>query len=317
MVERCTVTLTRKAPPALVIGSYATIYLVWGSTYFFIRQSVLTIPPMWVLAIRWLIGGALLLAAAGVRGGLRALPSWRAVLSSIVLGTFLLLGGNGLMTIAERHIESYVAALLASSTPIVVAVIDSVLLRKPLTVARVLGVVFGIVGVAVLLYNGQSVASSLNVSVLLGLAGILSWGLATSLAHRFPVSGDNTVSSGIQMLFVGVVSAAVCAITGPAPSAVLARASTLSLVSVIYLGVLGSLAFSAYAWLVQVEPAERVVSYALVNPVIALFIGLAFGGETATPYLGAGVAVVLVGLAFMLYGERLLTWRRRRDRSAE
>ena len=317
MVERCTVTLTRKAPPALVIGSYATIYLVWGSTYFFIRQSVLTIPPMWVLAIRWLIGGALLLAAAGVRGGLRALPSWRAVLSSIVLGTFLLLGGNGLMTIAERHIESYVAALLASSTPIIVAVIDSVLLRKPLTVARVLGVVFGIVGVAVLLYNGQSVASSLNVSVLLGLAGILSWGLATSLAHRFPVSGDNTVSSGIQMLFVGVVSAVVCAITGPAPSAVLARASTLSLVSVIYLGVLGSLAFSAYAWLVQVEPAERVVSYALVNPVIALFIGLAFGGETATPYLGAGVAVVLVGLAFMLYGERLLTWRRRRDRSAE
>ena len=305
-------TPTRKAPPALVVASYATIYLVWGSTYFFIRQSVLTIPPMWVLAIRWLIGGALLMGAAGVRGGLRARPAARAVLASAALGALLLLGGNGLITVAERRIDSYVAALLASSTPIVVAVIDSVLLRKTPTLARVMGVVFGVAGVAVLLYNGQSIASSLNPSVLLGLGGILSWGLATSLAHRFPVSGDNMVNSGIQMLFVGIVSAAVCAVTGPSPAAVLAHASALSLVSVVYLGVLGSLAFSAYAWLVQVEPAERVVSYALVNPLIALFLGLAVGGESATPYLAVGVAVVLVGLAFMLYGERLVSWLRSR-----
>ena len=64
-----------KRQPALVISSYITIYLVWGSTYFFIRQSVLTIPPMWVLAIRWLIGGALLLGFAGTRGLLRPLPA--------------------------------------------------------------------------------------------------------------------------------------------------------------------------------------------------------------------------------------------------
>ncbi len=206
-----------KRQPALVIASYATIYLVWGSTYFFIRQAVLTIPPMWVLAARWLIGGALLLGFAGTRGLLRSLPSGRSMLSSVILGTLLLLGGNGLITIAERHVDSYVAALLASSTPIIVAVIDSLLLRKRLTVARVLGIAFGFAGVAVLLYNGQSLLSSLSPSVLIGLAGILSWGLATSLGHQFPVSGDNTVNSGIQMMFVGVVSLAVCVVIGPAP----------------------------------------------------------------------------------------------------
>jgi drug/metabolite transporter (DMT)-like permease len=314
MVERGFETGPMKRQSALVITSYASIYLVWGSTYFFIRQSVLTIPPLWVMAVRWLIGGALLTGFAAVRGGLRPLPSRRAVLSSIVLGTLLILCGNGLITVAERRVDSYLAALLASSTPILVALIDSALLRKRLTAARVLGVLFGFVGVAVLLYNGHSLAASLNPSVLIALAGILFWSLATSLGHRFPVSGDNTVNSGIQMLFTGAVCLLASLALGPGPAAVFAHASTLAVIGVIYLGVLGSLAFSAYTYLVRVEPAERVVSYALVNPVIALFLGLALVSETPTPYLAVGVPLALVGLGFMLYGERLLAWLRRKVR---
>ena len=322
MVERCPVMPAiaaidppMKRQPGLVIASYATIYLVWGSTYFFIRQSVLTIPPMWVMAIRWLIGGALLLGFSAVRGGLKKLPSVRNILSAVVLGTLLLLAGNGGITIAELHVDSYVAALLASSTPIIVAVFDSLLLRKPLTAARILGVVFGFAGVAVLLYNGQSLATSLNASVLIGLGGVLCWGLATSLGHRFPVSGDNTVNSGIQMLFVGIVSLLVCAVIGPAPGAVLKAASVLSLVGVLYLGVIGSAAFSAYTYLVGVEPAERVVSYALVNPLIALVLGLWLAAEVPTPFLALGVTLALIGLGFMLYGERLVAWLRSKART--
>jgi drug/metabolite transporter (DMT)-like permease len=299
-----------KRKNGLVIASYATIYVVWGSTYFFIRQSVLTIPPMWVMAIRWLIGGGLLLGLSAARGGLKKRPSMRSILSAIVLGTLLLLAGNGGITIAEMKVDSYVAALLASSTPIFVALFDSLLLRKPLTLARVLGVVIGFGGVAVLLYNGHSVASSLNLFVLIGLGGVLCWGLATSLGHRFPVSGDNTVNSGIQMLFVGVVSLVICLVIGPSPGEVLKAASLLSVIGVLYLGVVGSAAFSAYTYLVAVEPAERLVSYALVNPIIALVLGLWLASETPTPYLAIGVPLALVGLAFMLYGGRFFAWLR-------
>jgi drug/metabolite transporter (DMT)-like permease len=305
-----------KRRPGLVIGSYATIYLVWGSTYFFIRQSVLTIPPMWVMAVRWLIGGGLLLGFSAARGGLKKLPSARNILSAIVLGTLLLLAGNGGITIAELKVDSYVAALLASSTPIFVAIFDSLLLRKSLTAARILGVVIGFAGVAVLLYNGHSVGTSLNAWVLIGLGGVLCWGLATSLGHRFPVSGDNTVNSGIQMLFVGIVSLVICAVIGPAPGAVFRSASVLSIVGVLYLGIIGSVAFSAYTYLVAVEPAEKVVSYALVNPLIALVLGLGFAAESPTPYLALGVLLALVGLAFMLYGERLAAWLRSKARGA-
>ena len=299
-----------KRQRGLVIASYATIYLVWGSTYFFIRQSVLTIPPMWVMAIRWLIGGGLLLGVAAGRGGLRKLPSARNILSSVVLGVLLLLLGNGGITIAEQNVDSYIAALLASSTPLIVAVFDSLLLKKTLTVARVLGVVLGFAGVAVLLYNGHSLRTTLNASVLIGAGGVLGWGLGTSLGHRFPVSGDNMVNSGIQMLFVGIVSLLVCIVIGPAPGHVLAAASLVSAAGVLYLGVVGSAAFSAYTYLVAVEPAERLVSYALVNPIIALALGLWLAAETPTPFLAIGVPLALVGLAFMLYGERFFAWLR-------
>ena len=300
--------------PAVIVACYATIYIVWGSTYFFIRQSVATISPAWVLAIRWTIGGALLLGVSAARGGLRRLPSARNIVSSVILGILLIMVGNGGITVAERNVDSYIAALLASSTPIVVAVFDGVLLRKRLSLARVLGVVIGFGGVAVLLYNGRSLGSSFNPAVLIGLAGVLSWGLATSLGHRFPVSGDNTVNSGIQMLFVGIASLVISLIVGPAPAVVVSSMSAASLLGVLYLGVFGSLAFSAYTWLVMVEPAERVVSYALVNPLIALVIGLGLAGEPATPLLHLGVPLALVGLAFMLYGERFFAWLGSRTR---
>jgi drug/metabolite transporter (DMT)-like permease len=299
-----------KRRPALIALSYATIYVVWGSTYYFIRQSVATISPGWVMAIRWTIGGALLMGFSLARGGLKTLPSARNVLSAIALGTLLLLVGNGGITVAEREIDSYIAALLASATPIIVAVFDRLLLRKRLTLARVLGVVIGFAGVAVLLYNGHSIRTSLNASVIVGLIGVLSWGLATSLGHRFPVSGDAMVNSGIQMLFVGFVSLCGSLAFGPSPASLVSGMSAGSLFGVLYLGIVGSAAFSAYTYLVAAEPAERVVSYALVNPLIALLIGLGMASESPTPLLHFGVPLALVGLTFMLYGERIVAWLR-------
>jgi drug/metabolite transporter (DMT)-like permease len=302
--------------PALVVASYLTVYLVWGSTYFFIKRSVATIPTFSVLAIRWTVGGILLLAFAAATGRLRRLPSLRELASAAVLGTLLLLLGNGLITAAERRVDSYIAALLASSSPIIVALFDRVLLRIRLTLVRLLGVALGFAGVALLLYDGHSLASSLELSVIFGLAGVLFWGLATSLGHRFPVHGDNTVNSGVQMLFTGLVSLAITLLAGHRPAEVAAAMSPASLFGVSYLAVVGSIAFAAYTYLVKNEPAERVVSYALVNPLIALVLGLVIGNESPTPLIAVGSPLILLGLGFMLYGERLVAWLRKRSDAA-
>lgn len=297
--------------PALVAASYLVVYLVWGSTYFFIKRSVATIPAFAVLAIRWTVGGVLLLLVALVTGRLSRMPTPREIAASAALGLLWLLVSNGMITAAERRIDSYIAALLASASPIIVALFDRLLLGMRLTAVRVLGVATGFAGVALLLYDGRSLATSFDAPVLLCLGGVLLWGLGTSLGHRFPVHGDNTVNSGLQMLVTGVVAAAVVLIAGHRPAAIAAAMSGESLFGVAYLAVVGSIAFSAYTYLVKHEPAERVVSYALVNPLIALVLGLAVGSESPKPFIAVGVPLIITGLGFMLYGERLAGWLRR------
>ncbi len=300
-----------KREPALIALCYLTIYLVWGSTYFFIKWSVETIPPLYVLAIRWTIGGVLLLGFSLGRGTLRSLPPWRELAAAALSGFLLLLVGNGLITLAEKEVDSYIAALLAASAPILVAVLDRLVIRKALNLSRVLGVVFGFTGVVLMLYNGGSLTASLNTTVLICAAGVGSWALGTSLGHRLPVSKNNTVNSGIQMLLIGLVSLIGGLSFGAPPRDFVAAISLRSAVGVLYLGVIGSLAFSAYTYLISCEPAERIVSYALVNPLIALFLGLALDGENPTPYLSIGVPLILCGLALTFYGERLLARLRR------
>jgi drug/metabolite transporter (DMT)-like permease len=293
---------------ALVVLCYTTVYIVWGSTYFFIRQAVLTIPPLYVVGLRWTVGGGLLLAFTAATGRLKKLPSLRQVGSSVLLGFLLLLVGNGLISIAERTIDSYIAALASASTPILVALFDRVLLKKRLAGLRAIAVAGGFAGVALLLYNGQPLGSALNTAILIDLAGVLSWSLATSLGHRFPVPGDSLVNSGVQMFSVGVVALGGSLLLGARPAQVLAGASPLSWLSVLYLAVVGAVAYAAFTYLVTREPAERVVSYALVNPLIALLLGLGLGAEKPTPLLWAGVPLVLAALALMLYGERIARW---------
>ena len=297
----------------LIVACYVTVYLAWGGTYFFIRQSVQTIPPFYVIGLRWSVGGIILFVAALLGGRLRKLPPLRDVLAALLLGSLLLIGGNGLITVGEQKIDSYIAALLASSTPILVALLDRLVMRRRLTPIRILGILVGFSGVALLLYNGHSVASSFNFWILLSLCGVCFWSLATSLGHRFLESSDNLVSSAIQMSFVGIVCLAGSLLFSASPGAVVAHMTTRSLIGVGYLAIVGSLAFAAYTYLIGHEPTERVVSYAFINPVIAVMLGLFFGGESPSPLLWVGLPLILAGLAFMFYGRHLSRIIRKRE----
>ena len=108
------------------------------------------------------------------------------------------------------------------------------------------------------------------------------------------------------MLFAGLVSIPIALISGHTPASVFAGVTLRSALGLSYLGVVGSLAITAYAYLLVNEPSIRIVSHALVNPGIAVLLGLLFGNESAAPYLGIGLPLFLIGLATMLYGQSLL-----------
>ena len=110
------------ASRAQIIAAFASIYLVWGSTYLAIRYAIETIPPFIMGGVRFLISGAMLYAWARYRGAPR--PSrlhWR---NALIAGAFLLLGGNGAVVWAEQFVPSGLTALLVSILPFWLVIIE-------------------------------------------------------------------------------------------------------------------------------------------------------------------------------------------------
>ena len=291
----------------LKILCYAAVYLVWGSTYFFIRVAVKTIPPFYVIGLRFLGGGIFFLLLAWVFRRFKRFPNLKEIISSIFLGFFLLLGGNGLVTFAEKKVDSYIAALVIATTPVLVAFFDWILMGKKISILGISGIMLGIAGVCILLYDGNSFKMSLTPEVLLVIGGLTSWAFATSLGHKIKVFPDVFVNSGIQMIFVGGVCLVFLTFKQPSLIHLIPSFSVSSLVGLLYLMIIGSAAFCAYNYLIHNEPAIRVVSYAFVNPVIATFLGLVIAGEKMMPFLFPGLILILSGLFIMLYGDMLLS----------
>ena len=293
-------------------AAYLTIYIVWGSTYFFIKMALESFPPYSIVGLRFTVGGVLLLALGFGSRKARQPISLPSLLSAMLLGTLLLVGANGLVTIAEQKVDSYIVALVMAAVPLAVASFDRFLFRKVITWIRFVGITVGFCGVAFLLHNGQSLLGSLTPQILMVLAAMLLWSFGTSLAYRLPLPKDSRINSGIQMLFAGLVSILIALISGHTPASVFTGLTLRSALGLSYLAVVGSLAITAYAYLLVNEPSIRIVSYALVNPGIALFLGFLFGNESAAPYLGIGLPLILIGLATMLYGRPLLQILRNR-----
>ena len=295
----------KKLSPITII-SYATIYIVWGSTYFFIRLSVASIPPYYVVGIRFLFGGIFFLLVSLITGRLKPLPTKREVTGSIILGTLFLLGGNGLITIAEQKIPSYIAALLISSTPIFVAFFNRALLKIKIGIIRLGGIIIGIAGVALLLYDGKSIATSVSIHLIFAIAGILIWSFATSIGHLLKVPQDSMVNTMVQMLFAGSVSFIVMIFSGLSIVDSIKNATLSSIIGVSFLGLIGSIALSAYNYLIKHEPSIRIVSYSLINPLIAVLLGIIIGREKIMPFFFFGIPMIISGLFLMLYGEAII-----------
>ena len=137
------------------IVAYLTVYIVWGSTYFFIKMALESFPPYPIVGLRFTSGGILLLVLGLISPKAHVSLSLAGALSSILLGTLLLLGANGLVTIAEQKVDSYIVALVMAVVPLAVATFDRFLFHKTITWIRFAGIMIGFGGVALLLYDGQ------------------------------------------------------------------------------------------------------------------------------------------------------------------
>ena len=285
----------KKVTPAGLMHLFI-VYIVWGSTYLAIRVGVREgagFDPFWFGALRVLVGGTVLIFWGAIRGR-NIRPSKKDIFVLAATGLLLWIGGNGLVLIAERQVDSNLAALIVASTPIWVAMMDTIIDSKMPSGREILSLLIGFLGIVTLSYPVLTSGVRADfLSVLALLLASLSWSSGLVLQTRKPVSLDRGVSSGYQQLFGGIFFTIIALSIGealPTPTAEAWMAWG-------YLVVFGSIiAFTSFVSALQILPTRLVTTYAYVNPVIAVLLGWLILGEFVTIWTIAGGFLVLVGV---------------------
>jgi drug/metabolite transporter (DMT)-like permease len=280
-----------------------------------------TVPPLLGAGVRFSIAGAVLLAVLAIRRGRAAVAIDRRRLAGALLIGLLLLGANAVVTVAEQHVPSGLAALLIATVPLWVILLR-MLWREPVPRASLGAVLVGFAGLALLLRPGTQSGDA----TLLGLAACVGaavmWASGSFASRKVPLPAHPLVSTGWQMLLGGVLCTVAGLIAGEAGAVQPSAFSTRSVVALVYLIAIGSwVGYSAYAWLLQNAPLSKVATYAYVNPVVAILLGWLILDERITVVTVVAASVIVASVALVVRSEagdrRLsLSGRTRRPREA-
>ena len=281
----------------MILLAFASIYIIWGSTYLAIRYALETIPPLFVASFRHLIAGALLFAWCWHRGLRPVRKQW---LASIVLGVLFFLIGHGTLHWAEQILPSGMAAILIATEPIFVATIFMITGRTRITRSILFGVLLGLAGVALIFAADVRTGRSELLSSLVVLIGAASWSLGIVYSRSAPLHPDSHMAAAMSLLAGAVLLFLGGTVTGELAGLHFAAISMKSFVALTYLAVAGSLvAYSAYFWLLDRFPPTLIATHTFVNPLVALALGWAFAGEVLAPRVVIGGLVVIAAIAWM------------------
>ena len=295
-------TQKKEASKVAIIVAYFLIYVVWGSTYYFIGVALEGLPPFLLGAIRFSIAGLILLVWCMVRG--EKVFRWSLIKKSMISGIVLLFIDMAVVMLAQQYLTSSLVAIIAASTAIWIMAFDVPMWKKNFrSPPVVIGIIIGFLGVMMLYIEQLSFDEVHNHSeygVLLLIFGCISWSLGTLYA-KYRSSGEEEVNafagSAWQMLFASGTFWICSIMLGDVAKTDLAAVPAYVWYSLAYLIVFGSiLAYSAYVWLLKVRPATEVGTHAYVNPFIAVFIGMTLGKEHVTYIQMTGLVIILVSV---------------------
>jgi drug/metabolite transporter (DMT)-like permease len=292
------------AHQAKLLGAFFLVYFVWGSNFLAIRCAVETVPPFLLMGVRSLLAGLCLYLWARLHTEERPpLAHWRA---AAVVGVLLFLCGHGLLAWAQRRVASGVAALVMATVPLSMTLLDWLwagALRPGVPVW--LGLGLGLLGLATLVGPGSWGGTVDAIGLLALLASAFAWALGSVRARQVHLPSSVVLSTGMQLVSGGLALAIVSLASGEAAGFDAGAVSARSLLGFAYMvGASSILAFTAYVWLLRVSTPSRVASYAFVNPLVAVAVGSAVGGEPLTARTALAALLIVAGVAAILTGRR-------------
>lgn len=293
----------KKANPILVIIAFAIVYVVWGSTYFFIQKALAGFPPFILGSFRFLVAGVLLMGWCIFKG--EKIFDKKSVKHAAISGLLMLGVGNGLVIWVEQSIPSGLVAIMVSSAAIWFVILDKPKWAENLSnKSTVAGLIIGFIGVILLFAEQlfqtltQNQSGTQIIGIILLLIAPIGWAAGSLFAKH---TSDNKISVSVntawQMLAAGFAFIPGGIITAEFKTFNWETIPTEAWLSVGYLIIFGSIAaFSAYVWLLTVRPATQVSTYAYVNPVVAVLLSVAFTQERVTLIQIIGLVVILASV---------------------
>ncbi len=288
----------KTATTASIVLAFASVYFFWGSTYTAIRIGAAEMPALLLAGTRFLVAGAILLAWCRWRGLRLAWPPKTMLMLSLI-GLLLLGGGNVGLVYAEKTVPSGLASLVLAVIPLYVALIEMFLPGgEPLPVRGWLGMALGFGGLAALVWPSLRTGLAGDRARLLALgvllAGAFSWTVGSILSRRAHLPVNSFVAAAWQMLAAGVFSTGLGTVLGQWPQFHVNAATVGSLAWLITGGSL--LGYTGFIYLIEHVPVAKVASYAYVNPVVAVLLGIFLLHEHPEPAEFAGMAGIVVAV---------------------
>jgi drug/metabolite transporter (DMT)-like permease len=283
----------------LVIAAFAIIYIVWGSTYFFIQMAVHGFPPMLLGAFRFLTAGLLLLGWCHLKND----RIWikKDILSAAVSGLLMLFTATGGIIWAEQSLPSAIVAIMVSANPIWFVALDKANWKVNLSnKSTVAGLVIGFSGVILLFAEAivKSCAGTFTLTQVIALALVMvdpiAWSLGALLSKKNTTNTPARVSSAWQMIIAGMAFVIAALVHQEFKQFQISNVPVSAWIALVYLILFGSIgAFSAYIWLLKVRSAVQVSSHSYVNPVVAVILGVLFADESISVLQFVGLLVIL------------------------
>ena len=288
--------------------AFAAIYIIWGTTYLAIRLAVETIPPFFMAATRFIIAGVitfLILRARGI-----PIPKRIHWQSAAIIGAFMIVGGNGLVTWSEQQVPSGIAALVVATVPIWIALFNWLIYREGRPNKQtVIGLVLGFIGIGLLIGPGQLLGTATFdlLSLLILLLAPILWSFGSLYSRQANLPENIFMSTSMEMLVGGLLLLVLGLLTGEAADLDIAQISRQSLIAMLYLTVFGSIiALTAYVWLLKTVHPSRASTYTYVNPIIAILLGWLILSEPLTP-------LMIFAMVIIIFAVVLITARREKQ----
>ena len=294
-----TLSIPRPTPRARIVIAFATVYLIWGSTYLTIRLAIDTLPPFLMAGSRFLIAGLILFAFTWRRRGARERITWRQWRAAFVIGACLLLAGNGIVTWGEQYVHTGLVSLIVATVPLWMALLAPLFGGAWVRWPAAIGVAIGLAGVVLLLRPGGAAPTEWQ-TFIVPLSPLL-WASGSLYAQRAHVAKQAFTAIAMEMVAGGLLLGIIGLLSGEAGHTHLNHVSGASLFAFAYLIVFGSLvAYSAYIWLLHHVSITAVSTYAYVNPLVAVVLGATVLGEQVTWLTAIAGLMIVAAVALIL-----------------